>query len=207
MHKKHFPTNAHHYRQQRLTQETAVPMGNLSMPHVHITAQVNTHTVTTACGLLSQVTVWVDLTACGHQTGEVWLCPPHPFPKSCCSPCPSFGGRTLPLRGNSPRQFGKRLILKKKWRALCGVSKSNPSVKTVWQAPEEPRGQGTGNEKGEGDKSSSLSEVTKEHDIDLAACDTEALIKPIYPSGCYDDNWPSHRTVTLKLCSCPFQNC
>lgn len=35
MHRKHFPTSAHPYEQQRLTQETAVQMGNLSASHIY----------------------------------------------------------------------------------------------------------------------------------------------------------------------------
>lgn len=182
-------------------------MGNLSVSHIHITAQVNACRVTTACVLLYQVTAWVDLTACSHQTEEVWLCSSIGFQKSCCSPCPSFGGRMLPPRGNSPRQFGKRLILKKKRRALCGLSKSNPFMKQPDKHQRNCVAREEGIKKEKAASPRSFSEIVRVHYIDLAACETEALVKPIHPSCCYHDHWPSHRTIALKLCFCPLQNC
>lgn len=77
--------------------------------------------------------------------------------------------------------LAKDLILKKKRRALWGFNKLEPSMKQSDKHQRNCVAREEGVKKEKAAKPSSFSEIVRVHYVDLAACETEALVKPAHP--------------------------
>lgn len=138
--------------------------------------------VTAARVWLDQVITRVNLIACARQTGKVWFCPQHPFRAVRLPTWPQLWW----LDVSTPRQFTSPF-----WQKICPaieesfvwVRELNPSVNLFMLTS--ARGlcdQERGDEGGEGSKTSSSSVIVRVRCTDLAACETEAVIKSIHIS-------------------------